>query len=284
MKEIFKKFDMALCRGDINRKTAEIIMNWEKNDTPEIWRLLYSCIDVTSLNTGDSDENIWAMVEKVNEFDNIYSDMNNVSSICVYPNFVKTVKEMLRTNVKITSVAGGFPSSQTFMEIKIAEISLAIADGADELDVVMNCSKFFERNFQEVYEEIAEIKNVCGDTRLKIILETGLLKEFSDIRKAAILSMCAGADFIKTSTGKIYAGAKPESVYVMCEAIKEYYEQYHKKVGLKVSGGICTTQEAVKYYTLVKEILGMEYLTPEYFRIGSSSLSDNILQILQEVD
>ncbi|MDR2844009.1 MAG: deoxyribose-phosphate aldolase [Candidatus Symbiothrix sp.] len=278
--EVLHKFNLNLQDGDVSRKTAEIIGKTSENLRPEVLKFLYSCIDLTSLGSEDSKENIWKFVEKVNDFDGSRTDMGNVAAICVYPNFVSTVKEALRADVKIASVAGGFPSSQTFMEIKIAEASLAIADGANEIDTVLNCGEFLDNNLEEVCDEIIEIKDACRDTRLKVILETGLLKTAGNIKKASILSMYSGADFIKTSTGKVYSGASPEAVYVMCEAIKEYDQLNHRKVGIKVSGGIRTAQEAVQYYTIVKEILGEAWLTPDYFRIGASSLTHHLLQAL----
>jgi deoxyribose-phosphate aldolase len=242
---------------------------------------LYSCIDLTSLNTEDSKEKIWKFVEGVNDFDGLESDINNVAAICVYPNFVQTVKETLTaTDVKIASVAGGFPASQTFVEVKIAEVALAVADGADEIDIVLNVGEFLDGNYEEISNEIEEIKDACRGAHLKVILETGLLKTAANIKKASILSIYSGADFIKTSTGKVYPGANPEAVYVMCQAIKEYHQLHNKKIGVKVSGGVRTADEAVKYYTIVKDVLGKEWLTPEYFRIGASSLANNILNAL----
>jgi deoxyribose-phosphate aldolase len=278
--EALSKFNLNLQDNDINQKTAGIIGKWEENKTPEVLKFLYSCIDLTSLGSEDSKESIWKFVEKVNDWDGSRPDMDNVAAICVYPNFVQTVKETLRADVRIASVAGGFPSSQTFIEVKIAEVSLAVSDGADEIDIVFNCGEFFDNNFQELCEEIEEIKTACKNAHLKVILETSLLKTASNIKKASILSMYSGADFVKTSTGKVYPGASPEAAYVICEAIKEYYQLHNKKIGVKVSGGIRTTQEAIQYYTIVKEVLGKEWLTPEYFRIGASSLADNILKAL----
>jgi deoxyribose-phosphate aldolase len=278
--EILGKFKMNLQEEEVSRKVTEIIGKSEENNTSEVLKFLYSCIDLTSLGTEDSPESIWKFVEKVNDFDGSQSDIHNVAAICVYPNFVGTVKEALRADVKIASVAGGFPSSQTFIEVKIAEVLLAVKEGADEIDIVFNCGDFFDGNLQEVCEEIEELKDACGEAHLKVILETGLLKTASAIKKASILSIYSGADFIKSSTGKVYPGATPEAVYVMCDAIRDYYRMHNKKIGIKVSGGVRTAQDAIQYYTIVKEVLGKEWLTPAYFRIGSSSLADNILKAL----
>ncbi|GHT08493.1 deoxyribose-phosphate aldolase [Bacteroidia bacterium] len=279
--DALNKFKLNLKDEEVSKQTAEILEKSGENNTPEVLRLLYSCIDLTSLNTEDSKEKIWKFIEEVNNFDGSISDVNNVAAICVFPNFVQPVKEALTaTDVKIASVAGGFPASQTFIEVKIAEVALAVADGADEIDIVLNVGEFLEGNYEEVSNEIEEIKDACRTAHLKVILETGLLKTAVNIKKAAILSIYSGANFIKTSTGKVYPGANPEAVYVMCQAVKEYYQLHNKKIGVKVSGGVRTAEEAVKYYTIVKEVLGKEWLTPEYFRIGASSLANNILKSL----
>jgi deoxyribose-phosphate aldolase len=278
--EVFSRFDLNVHEDEVIRETAGLVAKWKENHSPEVLKVIYSCIDLSSLNTGDSKESIWKLVEKVNDWDGSRSDMDNVAAICVYPNFVQTVKDSLTADVRIASVAGGFPSSQTFIEVKIAEVSLAVSDGADEIDIVLNGGNFFDEDFQSVAEEIGEIKEACRDARLKVILETGLLATPSNIKKAAVLSMYSGADFIKTSTGKVYPGATPEAVYVICQTIKEYDQLHNKKVGIKISGGVRTIEDALIYYTLVKEILGTAWLTPEYFRIGASNLDSEILKVL----
>ena len=198
-------------------------------------------------------------------------------SICTYPLFVETVKEALSAQeVKIASVAGGFPSSQTFMEIKIAETAMAVMQGADEIDVVMNLGYFLEENYDELSEEIQEIKESCRDAKLKVILETGALQTPESIQKAAVLAVYSGADFIKTSTGKGYPGATPEAVYTMCQVLKKYHSITGKRVGIKVAGGVRTAEEAVRYYTIVKEVLGNDWLNKDLFRIGASSLVEDI--------
>ena len=278
--DALKNFGPDLQDEDVKRKTAEILNKAGENNTPEVLKLLYSCIDLTSLNTEDSKESIWRFTETVNDFEGSRSDVPNVAAICVYSNFVSTVREALTADVRIAAVAGGFPSSQTFTEVKIAEVALAVADGADEIDIVLNAGAFFEENWDCLCQEIEEIKEACRNAKLKVILETGLLKTASNIRKATILSMYSGADFIKTSTGKVYPGASPEAVYVICQTIKEYYRIHRGKIGIKISGGVRTADDAVKYYTLVKEILGNEWLDPQYFRIGASSLATNLLENL----
>lgn len=280
--EALSKYELNLKDEKIKAETDQLIEeNWKVNYNVPVMKFLYSCIDLTSLNTEDSKQSIWEFVKGVNDFDGSESDIDNVAAICVYPNFVETVKDALTADVRIASVAGGFPASQTFIEVKTAEVALAVADGADEIDIVFNCGLFFDGAFQDLCEEIEELKVACREAHLKVILETGLLKTAENIKKASILSMYSGADFLKTSTGKVYPGASLEAAYVMCRAIKEYHKLHNKKIGLKVSGGIRTAEEAVKYYTLVKEVLGEEWLTPEYFRIGASSLAGNLLKEIQ---
>jgi deoxyribose-phosphate aldolase len=279
--EVLDKFNLNLDDEMVRQKVSEIISrNAEANNTADVLKLLYSCIDLTSLNTDDSKESIWKFTEKVNDFEGSYPDVNNVAAICVFPNFVGIVKDALTANVKIAAVAAGFPSSQTFIEVKVAEVSLAVADGADEIDIVLNAGSFFDQDYEELCVEIEEIKEACRDAHLKVILETGLLQTAENIKKASILSMYSGADFIKTSTGKVYPGATPEAVYVMAEAIKEYHALHNRKIGLKVSGGVRSSEDAVKYYTIIKEVLGSEWLNPECFRIGASGLADNLLSKL----
>ncbi len=280
--DTLKKYKTDLKDADIAEKVEEIISKkFAQNNNREVYKRLYSCIDLTSLNTTDTREDIWKFTEKVNEQDGT-SDVANIAAICVYPNFIETVKEALTADVKIASVAGGFPSSQTFTEVKIAETALAVASGADEIDIVLNLGFFLDENYEELSEEIDEIKHACREAKLKVILETGALKSAKNIMKASLLALYSGADFIKTSTGKGYEGATPEAAYVMCTAIREYTAKTGRKVGFKASGGISTTADAVKYYTIVKEVLGEEYLNNEYFRIGASRLADNLLDSIKE--
>jgi len=278
--ETLAKFPLELTDAQIADKTAAIINKQEENFASETLRTIYSCIDLTTLNTDDSRESVWRFVQKVNDFEGSRPDVENVAAICVYPNFVAVVKEALTADVRIASVCGGFPSSQTFTEVKIAETSLAVVDGADEIDIVMNIGQFIDGNYEDLCTEIMEIKEACRSAKLKVILETGLLKTADNIHKAAILALYSGADFLKTSTGKGYPGASAEAVFTICNAIREYEKMHSTKTGIKVSGGVRTAEEAVKYYTIVKETLGQSYLTPELFRIGASSLADNILKAL----
>lgn len=280
-RDTLKKYKTGFNDADITKKVNDIISKkFAPNNNKEVYKRIYSCIDLTSLNSTDTREDIWKFTERVNDFEGS-SDIPNVAAICVYPNFAETVKEALTANVNIAAVSGGFPSSQTFTEVKIAETALAVASGADEIDIVLNLGFFLDENYEELSEEIEEIKHACRDAKLKVILETGALKSASNIMKASILALYSGADFLKTSTGKGYEGATLEAAYIMCTAIKEYAEKTGNKAGFKASGGISTTEDAVKYYTIVKEVLGNEYLNNEYFRIGASRLANNLLESIK---
>lgn len=283
------KYHTALSSYNTNIKDDEIKFIVEQlldkhlaeNTTKEVKKFLFSCLDLTSLNSNDTDESILKMTTAVNRFDDEHPDLKNVAAICVYPAFVEIVKDTLEVeNVRIASVAGGFPSGQTFTEVKIAEVSMAIMEGADEIDTVMPVGKFLSGDYENLCDELEEIKESCRGKRLKVILETGMLGKVSNIKKAAILAMYSGADFIKTSTGKEATGATPEAVFVMCEAVKEYNEKTGTRVGIKAAGGIRTVRDAIMYYTIVKEVLGKEWLSNELFRIGSSSLSKLLLSEL----
>ena len=233
---------------------------------------------MTTLNSTDSSQSVAKLVERVNAFDEEYGELKNVAAICVYPCFAQVVRSVLEvSDVDIACVSGGFPSSQSFIEVKVAETALAIDGGADEIDIVFNLGNYFDGDYESVCDEIAELKAVCRDARLKVILETGALPTAADIKAASILSLYSGADFLKTSTGKGYPGASLEAAYVMAKCIKEYHDKTGNMVGIKVSGGVATTDDAVAYYTIVKEVLGEKWLTNEYFRIGASRLANNLL-------
>ncbi len=255
------------------------------NNTEEVKKFLFNCIDLTTLNTTDSDESVMRFTTKVNEFDDKFPHLKNVAAICVYPNFAEVVKDTLEVDgVQIACVSGGFPSSQTFPEVKIAETAMALMEGADEIDIVISVGKFLSGDYEGMCDEIQELKETCKEHHLKVILETGALKTASNIKKASILSMYAGADFIKTSTGKQQPAATPEAAYVMCEAIKEYYQETGNKIGFKPAGGINTVHDALVYYTIVKEILGDEWLNNQLFRLGTSRLANLLLSEIEGED
>lgn len=276
--QAFNNFEPAGTIEQIIEKVKTLLDTHEKeNFTPEVLKQIHGFIDLTSLTSIDTKESIWKLVDKVNDFEGTRPDVPNVAAICTYPLFIETVKQALTAEgVKIAAVAGGFPSSQTFMEIKIAETAMAVMQGADEIDVVMNLGYFLEENYEEIAEEIQEIKESCREAKLKVILETGALIAPEYIQKASILALYSGADFIKTSTGKGYPGATPEAVYTMCQTIKRYHSITGKQIGIKVAGGVRTAEEAVRYYTIVKEVLGNDWLNKDLFRIGASSLLNDL--------
>ena len=249
------------------------------NDTVDVKKFLFGSIELTTLKTTDSDTSVLAFTERLNDFDNQYPDMPHVATVCVYPCFANTVAESLEVDgVEIACVSGSFPSSQARIEVKIAETSLAVADGATEIDIVMPVGKFLSGDYEGVCDDIAELKAACGETvPMKVILETGALKTATNIKKAALLSMYAGADYIKTSTGKLQPAATPEAAYVMCQAITEYYDETGIQIGFKPAGGINSVMDAIIYYTIVKEVLGEKWLTNKWFRLGTSRLANMLL-------
>lgn len=249
-----------------------------ENDNLEVKKFLMGSVELTTLKTTDSEDSVLAFTERVNQFDEQYPELPHVGTICVYPCFAKTVSETLEVDgVEIACVSGSFPSSQALIEVKVAETALAIKDGATEIDIVMPVGKFLSGNYEEVADEISELKNVCGEKKMKVILETGCLKTAANIKKASILSMYAGADYIKTSTGKLEPAATPEAAYVMCQAIKEYYDKTGIQIGFKPAGGLNTVMDAITMYTIVKEVLGEKWLTNQWFRMGTSRLANLLL-------
>lgn len=283
--ELFAQYpiitDDELVKHQVETILAE---HYDENNNKEVWKQCLHQIDLTTLNGDDTDAKVQGMAEKVNGFEAAYPELKgkNVASICVYPSMVPVVKTNLKAQgVGITSVAACFPASQSFIEVKVAEVALAVAAGATEIDIVISIGKFLEGKYEEVYEEICELKAAARDAHFKVILETGALKTAENIYKASLIAMAAGADFIKTSTGKIPVAATPEATYIMCHAIRDWYEKTGEKVSYKPAGGVAKTDEAVQHYTLVKEILGEEWLNNENFRFGASRLANNILSSIQ---
>ena len=257
----------------------------QENNTKEVKKFLFNSVELTTLKTTDSEDSVLRFVEKVNKFDQEYSELGHVATVCVYPNFAKICYDCLENDhVEIACVSGSFPSSQTFLEVKIAETALAIKDGATEIDIVMPVGKFLAEDYEGVCDDIAELKAICGDKSMKVILETGCLKTASNIKKASILAMYAGADYIKTSTGKLEPAATPEAAFVMCQAIKEYYDKTGIQIGFKPAGGMKTVEDALTYYTIVKEVLGEKWLTNKWLRLGTSSLANKLLSDILEKD
>lgn len=274
--QAFAKFDLHLHDEAVAAAVARLLDEHRAQyDTPEVKRALLGTIELTSLKVTDSQESILKMTERVNDFADRHPDLPHLATICVYPNFARTVADSLEADgVEIACVAGGFPSSQTFAEVKTAETALAVHDGATEIDCVLNVGAFLSEDYETCADEIGEIKAACGNCPLKVILETGALQTAERIKRAAILAMYAGADFIKTSTGKIEPAATPEAAYVMCRTIKEYYDLTGTKIGFKAAGGLKTVADAIDYYTIVAQTLGKEWLDEGLFRIGTSRLAN----------
>ena len=288
--ELKSKYDEALSKYNCNISDAEVAEAVKKiiaekvpqNDTEDVKRFMFGSIELTTLTTQDSAESVLKLVEKVNQFAHEYPAMPHVATVVTYPRFTKLVSESLEVEGVIpTCVSGAFPSSQALLEIKIAETGLAVRDGAENVDIVMHVGEFLSGDYETVCDEISEQKATCGDVAMKVILETGDLGSCANIKKASILSMYAGADYIKTSTGKEKVSATPEAAYVMCQAIKEYYDETGIMVGFKPAGGINTVMDALTYYTIVKEVLGEKWLTNYYFRLGTSRLANLLLSELE---
>ncbi len=274
--QAFEKFDLSQTDEQVSAAVRQLVANnRDKYDNAEVLKQLLSAVELTTLKVTDSQESVLRFTENVNRFADEHPELPPLATICVYPNFAKIVSESLEADgVKVACVVGGFPSSQTFIEIKTAETALAVHDGADECDMVLSVGTFQSGDYETCADEIAEIKAACNEKPLKVILETGALKTAEAIKKASILSMYAGADFIKTSTGKIEVAATLEAAYVMCSAIKEYHALTGQYIGFKAAGGIKTTAEAIDFYTVVRELLGEDYIKQGLFRIGTSRLAN----------
>lgn len=280
--EALAKYSTDLRDDEVREAVRKLISEKaHENDTPEVKKFLFGSIELTTLKTTDSDESVLAFTERVNRFDATYPALPHVATICVYPCFARTVSESLEVDgVEIACVSGSFPSSQALIEVKVAETALAVKDGATEIDIVMPVGKFLSGDYEGVADDISELKQACGEAPMKVILETGCLKTASNIKKASILAMYAGADYIKTSTGKLEPAATPEAAYVMCQAIREYYDETGIQIGFKPAGGINSVMDAIIYYTIVKEVLGEKWLTNRWLRLGTSRLANMLLSEL----
>lgn len=280
-KELFESYPLPATEEQIKADVKNIIdKRFEQVDRLSTCKELFAHLELTTLKVTDNEDTVKALVEKVNDMDEHFPELSKPMGICVYPSLVETVKNSLTEDVKIVTVIG-FPSSQTYLEVKVAETALALSYGADEIDMVLPVGKFLQGNYDEVFDEISEIKDCCRGAKLKVILETGALGSIENIHKAAILAMEAGADFIKTSTGK----DQPTNlyhVYAMCKAMDAYYKQTQKRAGIKVAGGVTTKQDALLYYCIVSELLDEEWLTPDYLRIGASKLANNLLTEIEK--
>jgi deoxyribose-phosphate aldolase len=277
--EALSKYNLDISDQEVQEAVKEIIATKvHQNDTPEVKKFLMGSVELTTLKTTDSDESVMAFTERVNAFDEAYPTLPHVATICVYPRFAKVVSETLEVDgVEIACVSGSFPSSQALIEVKTVETSLAVKDGATEIDMVLSVGAFLSGDYETVCDEIRQMKDACGDKKMKVILETGCLKTAKNIKTASILAMYSGADYIKTSTGKLEPAATPEAAYVMCQAIKEYYEETGIQIGFKPAGGLNSVMDALIYYTIVKEVLGEKWLTNQWFRMGTSRLANLLL-------
>ena len=277
--QMLGQYNTALNDSEIAAKVAEIIeKKVPENDTLAVKKFLMGSVELTTLKTTDSEESVLAFTEKVNKFEDTYPELPHVATICVYPCFAKIVSQSLEVEgVEVACVSGSFPSSQALIEIKTVETALALKDGATEIDIVMSVGKYLSGDYETLCDEISELKAICGERKMKVILETGLLPSASDIKKASLLAMYAGADYIKTSTGKEKPAATPEAAYVMCQAIKEYYDKTGIQIGFKPAGGLNTVHDALIYYTIVKEVLGEKWLTNQWLRLGTSRLANLLL-------
>ena len=277
--EALSKYNLEISDQEVSEAVKEIIATKvPQNDTLEVKKFLMGSVELTTLKTTDSDESVLAFTEKVNQFDEAYPTLPHVATICVYPRFAKIVSETLEVDgVEIACVSGSFPSSQALIEVKTVETALAVKDGATEIDMVLSVGTFLSGDYETVCDEIQQMKEACGDKKMKVILETGCLKTASNIKTASLLTMYSGADYIKTSTGKEKPAATPEAAYVMCQAIKEYYEQTGVQIGFKPAGGLNSVMDAIIYYTIVKEVLGEKWLTNQWFRMGTSRLANLLL-------
>ena len=277
--EALEKYNLDITDEEVKVAVKQIITEKvHENDTPEVKRFLMGSVELATLKTTDSDESVLAFTERVNQFENEYPDLPHVATICVYPRFAKVVSETLEVEgVEIACVSGSFPSSQALIEVKTVETALALKDGATEIDMVQSVGAFLAGDNETVCDEIQQMKETCGEHKLKVILETGCLKTAANIKTASILAMYAGADYIKTSTGKLEPAATPEAAYVMCQAIKEYYDETGIQIGFKPAGGLNSVMDALIYYTIVKEVLGEKWLTNQWFRMGTSRLANMLL-------
>lgn len=278
---LFEKYEMNLDLNQIQAEVKKILLDeYDKYNQKAIYSQILSMVDITSLNPTDSVKSITEFVDKINKFDTKFEILPHPAAICVYPKFVQTVKDNLLEDLEIASVAGGFPDANTFIEVKVAEVAMAVMEGATEIDVVIPSGMVISGEFEEIFEDLQEIKAACRNAKLKVILETGVLMDPVLIKKAALVAMNAGADFIKTSTGKVSIGATYEAVYVMAKTVAEYNAKNNTKVGIKVAGGVSTTEQAVSYYTIVASVLGEEWLNENLLRFGASRLVNALISSL----
>ncbi len=263
--------EMGECITEAERMTRSV-------GRAPVLKEIFSFLDLTSLNTTDSTGTIGSFAERTAAFSYSYSEISNVAALCVFPNFVTVAREKLGSSgVRLAAVSASFPTAQTFLEVKTLETELAVRMGADEIDIVMPVGTFLEGDYDTAIDELRTLRHYAGETTLKVILETGLIKDDRNIYRASIVAMESGADFIKTSTGKSQVSATPEAAWVMCRAIRDYWNETGIMIGFKAAGGIVSPDDAMIYYFIVKNMLGDKWLSRDYFRIGASRLANNIL-------
>ena len=288
--DFFSKYGYVLDPESMNRNLGIIASNLEASASKQVYKDCFSMMDLTTLKTDDTPASVTKLVNKVNSFHESYPEWPLPASLCVYPNFASVVKDARKCDVNITVVSACFPSSQSFLEVKLRECEMAVEQGADEVDIVLALSAFLAGDYESAANEIREVRRVIDavaekqgrHVHLKVILETGLLKTSENIANASFLAMEAGADFIKTSTGKVDVNATPAAAYVMCECIAKYYAATGKKIGFKPAGGISTAADALCYYRIVEIILGKEWLNKALFRFGVSRVANSILSAVEE--
>lgn len=279
---LLEKYAPAANQAEIDAIVAKAKADAVTNRNIEVYKRCFGALDLTTLSETDSIESVEAFVEKAVSLEQKYPEIPSVAAICVYPSFVDTVGLAVEgTKISVASVAAGFPASQTFLEVKMLEVAMAVENGADEVDIVINVGEMLQGDYDRLANDIEILRNEAGDdVVVKVIIEAGSLATPELIRRASLLAMFAGADFVKTSTGKVAVGATPEAVVVMCRAIKDYYDNTGRRVGIKVAGGVRSAEDAALYYTIVEDILGEEWLVPQFFRIGASSLANSLLSAI----
>ena len=288
--DYLSKYGYAPDQEAIARALEIIASNLESVASEQVYKDCFSMMDLTTLKTDDTPASVTKLVNKVNAFNETYPEWPLPASLCVYPNFAAVVKEARKCDVNITVVSACFPSSQSFLEVKLRECEIAVEQGADEVDIVLALNSFLAGDYEAAANEIRQVRRVIDaaaakqgrNVHLKVILETGLLKTSENIANASFLAMEAGADFIKTSTGKVDVNATPAAAYVMCECIAKYHAATGKKIGFKPAGGISTAADALCYYRIVETILGKEWLNKELFRFGVSRVANSILSAVEE--
>ena len=290
MTDFLTKYGYTPDQEAMNRALELIAANLENVASEQVYKDCFSMMDLTTLKTDDTPASVTKLVDKVNSFSEAYPEWPLPASICVYPNFAAVVDQARKCDVNITVVSACFPSSQSFLEVKLREVELAVEQGADEVDIVLALNAFLAGDYEAAAEEIRQVRKTIDTVaqkqnrhvHLKVILETGLLRTSEAIANASFLAMEAGADFIKTSTGKVDVNATPASAYVMCECIAKYYAATGKKIGFKPAGGISSAADALCYYSIVSSILGKEWLNKDLFRFGVSRVANNILSAVEQ--